>query len=369
MSNSPVDAIAQGLSFQGINARSTAIFADHLPGRRSGASLGHGMAAIRTANSTHRIGDTRSGAWSKRPLSWLSMTPEQVLSHPARILSTGQRESYFTEGYLGVESLISEDWLERLREATEESVAGAAAVTESDGVFDVAPGHTPDRPRLRRVRLPDDQHPTFWEFATDVIADVAADLVGPDVVFHHSKLNFKWDQHDDAVNWHQDIQFYPHTNYSPLTIGTYLTDTGRDDGPLMVVARSHEGPLHDQYDADGNWVGRLSDEAAAAIDPERVRLPDRACRVDHRSQLQVGPWLSAEQLGFEPPAPAQRVRVCGCVSLHAPAPTVGPRRRGRAGEECPLGSPRSEAVSHSSGVGHRVRVDLRRAIGERHRLI
>lgn len=270
MSNSPVDAIAQGLSFQGINARSTAIFADHLPGRRSGASLGHGMAAIRTANSTHRIGDTRSGAWSKRPLSWLSMTPEQVLSHPARILSTGQRESYFTEGYLGVESLISEDWLERLREATEESVAGAAAVTESDGVFDVAPGHTPDRPRLRRVRLPDDQHPTFWEFATDVIADVAADLVGPDVVFHHSKLNFKWDQHDDAVNWHQDIQFYPHTNYSPLTIGTYLTDTGRDDGPLMVVARSHEGPLHDQYDADGNWVGRLSDEAAAAIDPERV---------------------------------------------------------------------------------------------------
>ena len=64
--------------------------------------------------------------------------------------------------------------------------------------------------------MPDEQHATYWEFAIDVIADVAADLVGPDVVFHHSKLNFKWDEGTDDVKWHQDIQFYPHTNYSRL---------------------------------------------------------------------------------------------------------------------------------------------------------
>ena len=54
------------------------------------------------------------------------------------------------------------------------------------------------------------------------MADVAADIVGPDVKFHHSKLNFKWAEGGEEVKWHQDIQFWPHTNYSPATIGTLL---------------------------------------------------------------------------------------------------------------------------------------------------
>ena len=103
-----------------------------------------------------------------------------------------------------------------------------------------------------------------------MIADVAADLVGPDVVFHHSKLNFKWGDGSDDVKWHQDIQFYPHTNYSPLTIGTYLTDTTIDDGPVMVIPRSQNGPLFDQYDNAGRWIGCLSSEDAALLDTGNV---------------------------------------------------------------------------------------------------
>ena len=75
---------------------------------------------------------------------------------------------------------------------------------------------------VRRLKRPDEQDPLYWEFATGLIADVVADLVGPDVVFHHSKLNFKWHDGGDEVKWHQDIQFCPHTNYSPLTVGLYL---------------------------------------------------------------------------------------------------------------------------------------------------
>ena len=139
-------------------------------------------------------------------------------------------------------------------------------MSRSDADFDVADGHNPDSPKIRRLKMPDRLHEEYWAFATGLIADVAADLVGPDVVFHHSKLNFKWDAGTDDVKWHQDIQFYPHTNYSPLTIGTYLADTGMDDGPLMVVPDSHNGPLFDQYDEAGNWVGCLSAEDAAGVD-------------------------------------------------------------------------------------------------------
>ena len=50
--------------------------------------------------------------------------------------------------------------------------------------------------------------------------------------FHHSKLNFKWAKGGEEVKWHYDISFWPHTNYSPLTVGTYLYDCGMDQGPL-----------------------------------------------------------------------------------------------------------------------------------------
>ena len=81
----------------------------------------------------------------------------------------------------------------------------------------------------------------------------------PDVKFHHSKLNFKWAEGGEEVKWHQDIQYWPHTNYSPLTIGTYLHDVGPEQGPLGAIPGSHKGELFDEYNDKGQWVGCLSD--------------------------------------------------------------------------------------------------------------
>ena len=100
----------------------------------------------------------------------------------------------------------------------------------------------------------------YWKFASEsLIPDIVADLVGPDVKFHHSKLNFKWAEGGEEVKWHQDIQYWPHTNYSPLTIGTYLHDVGPDQGPLGVIPGSHKGELFDEYNDKGQWVGCLSE--------------------------------------------------------------------------------------------------------------
>jgi ectoine hydroxylase-related dioxygenase (phytanoyl-CoA dioxygenase family) len=100
----------------------------------------------------------------------------------------------------------------------------------------------------------------YWKYASrSIVPDIIADLVGPDVKFHHSKLNFKWAEGGEEVKWHQDIQYWPHTNYSPLTIGTYLHDVGPDQGPLGVIPGSHKGELFDEYNDKGQWVGCLSD--------------------------------------------------------------------------------------------------------------
>lgn len=198
------------------------------------------------------------------------MTPEEILSHPARVLTQDQRRHYFEHGYVGVESLVPRDVLDQLIAVTQEFVDKSRSETRSGNAFDIGPGHSADHPVLRRLKSPDERHEVYWNFATGIMADVAADLVGPNVAFHHSKLNFKWYDESDTVKWHQDIQFFPHTNYNVVTIGCYLADTDMNNGPLAVLRGSHNDELYDQYDSDGNWTGMLSDEDAAGIDMSRA---------------------------------------------------------------------------------------------------
>jgi ectoine hydroxylase len=197
------------------------------------------------------------------------MDVPEILGLPARVLTRAQREAYHADGYLLVEGVVDDATIAELNAVTEGFVERSRAQTVSDRTFDLAPEHTAEVPKIRRIKRPDEQHPLYWEMATGVIADIVADLIGPDVVYHHSKLNFKWHSGDDTVAWHQDIQFYPHTNYSPLTVGIYLRDTGPDDGPVMVLPGSHEEPLYDQFDAAGNWTGGLSAADAASLDTAR----------------------------------------------------------------------------------------------------
>ena len=184
------------------------------------------------------------------------------------------------------------EWIERLREVTNDFVERSREITESDAVWDLEPDHTAENPRLRRLTSPVEQHAAYWEFASDsIVADVAADVVGPDVKFHHSKLNFKWAEGGEEVKWHQDVQFWPHTNYSPATIGTLLYDCGPDQGPLGGLPGSHNGPLYDLYNDDGTWNGALSEADAASLDLENVEymtgpagsLTIHNCRTVHGS--------------------------------------------------------------------------------------
>ena len=50
------------------------------------------------------------------------MSPEEILSHPARILTQAQREHYFDNGYVGVQNLVPEDILSELQRVTDEFV-------------------------------------------------------------------------------------------------------------------------------------------------------------------------------------------------------------------------------------------------------
>ena len=221
------------------------------------------------------------------------MTPDQILSIAPKVLTQAQREHYFSDGYLLLPRVISDEWLTRLRAATDELIERGRPMTKSDSIFDFEPGHSAAAPRLRRVSNPVEQQPDFWQYITQsIVPDIVVDLVGPDVKFHHSKLNFKWAAGGEEVKWHYDIGFWPHTNYSPVTIGTYLYDCGMDQGPLAVLPGSHlMEPLPSQYDQTGKWVGCLSAADLAKLDQSKTRyltgpagsLTLHNCRMMHSS--------------------------------------------------------------------------------------
>jgi ectoine hydroxylase-related dioxygenase (phytanoyl-CoA dioxygenase family) len=194
------------------------------------------------------------------------MTPETILAVPPRRLSQAQREFFFDEGYLLLERVIPVEWIERLRATTAAMVEESRLVARSDAKWDLESSHCAARPRLRRLSAPCDHHPVYWDYVSkSVLADIAADLLGPDVKFHHSKLNFKASEGGTEVKWHQDIQFWPHTNYSLLTIGTYIYDCTIANGALGVIPGSHKGELFDQYNDKRQWTGCLSDRDLARV--------------------------------------------------------------------------------------------------------
>ena len=226
------------------------------------------------------------------------MTPEDVLTHAPKILTDEQRQFYFANGYLLVENAIPQEWVQRLLATTDQMVDRSRSLTQSDEIFDLEPGHSAANPRLRRLSTPVDHHPEYWAYAAEsVLADIAADLVGPNVKFHHAKLNFKWAEGGEEVKWHQDITYWPHTNYSPLTIGTYLYDVDEDQGPLAVVPGSHKGDLYNQYNESGDWVGCIAQQDLGDISLDTVdylvgpagSVTIHNCRLIHGSKKNLSP--------------------------------------------------------------------------------
>jgi ectoine hydroxylase-related dioxygenase (phytanoyl-CoA dioxygenase family) len=128
-------------------------------------------------------------------------------------------------------------------------------LTASNEIYKLEEGHTAEHPRLHRITNPQDGDARFWDFfRSSLMADLAADLVGPDVKFHHAKLNVKSEKGSAGFAWHQDIPAWPHTDFSAITIGTYLRDCSPESGGLKILAGSHHGPIYPMFDEDNQRV-------------------------------------------------------------------------------------------------------------------
>lgn len=254
------------------------------------------------------------------------MTPEDILAQAPKVLSQDQRESYFADGYLVLDGFVSAGWMDRLWDVTNGFIEQSKSISQSDGTFDLERDHSAEHPRLRRLSRCDEQHPVYWEFASrGPIVDIAEDLLGPDVMYHHSKLNFKWSGGGEEVKWHQDFPFYPHTNYSMAAIGLYMADVDDQMGPMGVIPGSHRGDLYNHYDDNDQWLGAIGDADAAQLPTDKAAfftgrrgtVTVHHCRAVHGSRpnlsdrmrpLLINNYSSADALPVTPhPLPGPHV--------------------------------------------------------------
>ena len=189
---------------------------------------------------------------------------DQIATGRQAMLQQHQVEHYREAGYLVVEDVVAGGTLDELRRVTDAFLEQARSLRASDDVFDLDDGHAPERPRIRRIKAPDRQHPAYAALMrSSTVLDVVADLIGPNIRFDHSKLNCK-PAGGGAIEWHQDWAFYPQTNDDMLAVSVMLDDCGADNGPLHVIPGSHRGPILDHHHG-GRFIGAI-DPATAGFD-------------------------------------------------------------------------------------------------------
>ena len=124
----------------------------------------------------HSLGRAAAAASPPQSKPW---QPEGH-ARPPVVLSEQQRLHYEQHGYLVLPpGLISASHLAKLQQETERQ-AVLSCVPEQHERFVYEEAHTDHDPRLIRLLAPEIVK-IFWEFMTGPAADLAVDLLGPDI--------------------------------------------------------------------------------------------------------------------------------------------------------------------------------------------
>ncbi|MFT3803418.1 MAG: phytanoyl-CoA dioxygenase family protein [Burkholderiaceae bacterium] len=198
---------------------------------------------------------------------------------------SAQEISFFRDnGYLVIPQLVTTDSVSQMDSAINRIISGG------DPIAKVAELEPTDSSVLRRIWSPSKKDPVFRAVQEDPrILDRLEGMIGPDIVFHHSKLNMKGPRVGSAVEWHQDMSYYPHTNSKLVACLIYLDEATEENGCLHVLRGSHASRQVFDHTENGFFRGRVSVQNLPS-GVEEVSLPGEPgtgiflhCKLLHRS--------------------------------------------------------------------------------------
>ncbi|EDP65967.1 phytanoyl-CoA dioxygenase family protein [alpha proteobacterium BAL199] len=222
----------------------------------------------------------------------------------SQVLSQAQVDAFWRNGVLTVESAVTPEQLSRLNAGlagwVEESRAHTAPfgppTVDDRPRFDMGAEHSADHPALRRVNNPSDISADYFEVMSNArTVDMIAQLIGPNLKFHHCKINVKLPGARTEVAYHQDFAYTPHTNDDVVTALLMLDDVTEDNGCLMVVPGTHKGPIYSLF-RDGVFTGRMADEIETDMLARQIPVTGKAGSVClMHSRLAHGSAANASQ--------------------------------------------------------------------------
>ncbi len=191
-----------------------------------------------------------------------------------KTLSDAAIQKFWDEGFLVMPDAISAAQLAALRndlggwiEESREKTGAWGELLDGRPRFDIAREHTPQNPLLRRVNNPSEISAGYRDaMENSRMTNAVAELIGPNLAFHHCKLNLKQPGADTEVGWHQDFSFTPHTNDDIVTALLFLDDVTDENGALRVSPGSHKEGQKSLW-RNGKFTGYVDPETEA--DAER----------------------------------------------------------------------------------------------------
>jgi phytanoyl-CoA hydroxylase len=136
--------------------------------------------------------------------------------------------------------------------------------------------HSFESPALRRITSPAEISQACLDVVKDNKAlDLVSEIFGPNIKHWTNKINLKLPGSGTEVKFHQDFPFEPHSNEDLMTVLFFLDDVTLENGPLEVVAGSHQGPLYSLWH-DGIFTGAVSEEIEAECKTKAISCVGKA---------------------------------------------------------------------------------------------
>jgi len=153
-----------------------------------------------------------------------------------QVLTQQQIDQFWQHGYLMLEDAIPADQLSVLKNEFDQWVEESRTHDGNYGEtldgrprFSVQPGHTAERPGLRRIASPNELSENYLgAMRSSRAVDAVCDLFGPNLRFNNAKINSKLPGAGTEVKYHQDFPFELHSNDDLMTVLYFLdavTDT------------------------------------------------------------------------------------------------------------------------------------------------
>jgi ectoine hydroxylase-related dioxygenase (phytanoyl-CoA dioxygenase family) len=104
---------------------------------------------------------------------------------------------------------------------------------------------------------------SFARLLTDPrLTDIAAQIIGPNVQLHHTKMFIKPPEKGSPFPMHQDAPYFPHENHSMIAAIIHFDDAPIEKGCVRVVPGTHRSLL--PHSSQGGWH----------VDPEKYPVAD-----------------------------------------------------------------------------------------------